>query len=94
MFLSPLAPNAAPQAVERARDATLRSAAQEMEAAFLSEMLKHSGLGKPREDFGGGIGESQFSSFLRDLQAREMAEAGGLGLAEQIFRALKARDDV
>lgn len=72
-----------------AADQTLRLRAQEMEAAFLSEMLRHTGFGAARDGFGGGIGEDQFASFLREEQARAIARAGGIGLAESIFTALK-----
>lgn len=58
------------------REAELRGAAQELEAAFLSEMLRHGGLGTPRDSFGGGHGEDQFASFLRTEQARAMAAGG------------------
>ena len=66
----------------------LRAVAQKLEASFLSEMLKAAGFGKPPETFGGGTGEEQFSSFLRDEQARMFAQKGGIGLAESIFKAL------
>ena len=72
-------------------DAKLRDAAQKMEATFLAEMLKSAGVGAPRETFGGGEGEEQFSSFLRDAQAEEMVKAGGIGLAEALFEAMKVR---
>jgi len=75
-------------------DAQLREAAQKLEATFLAEMLKSAGLGTPREAFGGGEGEEQFASFLREAQADEMAKAGGIGLAEALFEAMKVRMDV
>jgi flagellar protein FlgJ len=62
--------------------------AQALESAFLSEMLAHAGLGSARDNFGGGAGEDQFASFLRDTQAESMAKAGGIGLAQSIFDAL------
>lgn len=62
--------------------------AQELEAAFLSEMLQHAGLDGASDSFGGGAGEEQFSSFLRLEQARQMVAHGGIGLAEQLFRAM------
>jgi Rod binding domain-containing protein len=62
--------------------------AQELEAAFLAEMLAHSGLGESSGPFGGGAGEAQFASFLREEQARMMAGTGGIGLAELIFRSM------
>jgi flagellar protein FlgJ len=74
-------------------DAALRQKAQDLEAAFLAEMLGHAGLGRPPEVGGGGTGEAQFASFLRDAQAAALARRGGIGLAEQIFEAMKARGD-
>ena len=67
----------------------MRQAAQELEATFLAEMLKSAGFGDTRSAFGGGSGEDQFSSFLVQAQAREMARAGGIGLAESLFQAMK-----
>ncbi|WP_439154523.1 rod-binding protein [Yoonia sp.] len=75
-------------------DVRLRDAAQKMEATFLAEMLKSAGLGAARQAFGGGAGEDQFTSFLRDEQARAMVEAGGIGLAQSLFEAMKVRMDV
>lgn len=71
--------------------ARLRATAVKLEAQFLSEMLKYAGFDGPESDFSGGSGEQQFGSFLRDAQAARMAEAGGIGLAEVIFRSLQAR---
>lgn len=69
----------------------LRKAAQDLEASFLREMLKSAGLNATKAGFGGGIGEEQFASFLTEAQAQEIAQAGGIGLAETIFDALKER---
>jgi len=74
-------------------DARLRDAAQKLEATFLAEMLKSAGLGASRQAFGGGAGEDQFTSFLREEQARAMVEAGGIGLAQSLFEAMKVRMD-
>lgn len=76
------------------QDRALRAAAERLEASFLAEMLKHAASGAPRESFGGGAGEEQFSSFLREEQARAMVRAGGIGLAQSLFEALKERMDV
>lgn len=75
-------------------DAKLREASKELEATFLAEMLKSAGLGETSKSFGGGAGEDQFSSFLRMEQARAMVDAGGIGLSEAFFNALKERHDV
>jgi flagellar protein FlgJ len=73
--------------------AALRRAAEELETAFLAEMLVAAGVGAPRDGpFGGGAGETQFASFLVREQARAMLAAGGIGLAETIFEALKEKD--
>ncbi len=76
-----------------ARDQRLRQAAEDLEASFLAEMLKPMGADAQRASFGGGAGEEQFSTFLLQEQARDMAQAGGIGLAEAIFAALKVRQD-
>lgn len=62
--------------------------AQELEAAFLSEMLMHAGLSESPDGFGGGIGEDQFASYLRAEQARGIVAQGGIGLAQAIFESL------
>lgn len=66
-----------------------RLAAEKLEAAFVSEFLKFSGLGKTPKAFGGGAGEDGFASFLREAQAKEIVKAGGLGLAATFETALK-----
>jgi flagellar protein FlgJ len=71
------------------RDSALMEAAQDLEAAFLAEMLQSAGLGQTSESFGGGAGEDQFSSFLIQEQAKHIVKAGGIGLAESLFEALK-----
>lgn len=71
----------------------LKLAAQQLEAGFLAEMLKSAGLGKAPESFGGGAGEDQFASYLRQAQAEEMVRSGGIGLAESLYHALKERQD-
>jgi Rod binding domain-containing protein len=87
LVANPAAPPADP------KDKALRAAAQELEATFLAEMLKEAGFGEAREAFGGGAGEDQFASFLRQEQAREMVKTGGIGLAESLYQALKERTD-
>lgn len=75
-------------------DQALQSAAEKLEAAFLSEMLKASDFGETPSAFGGGAGEDQFASFMRDATAEAMVEAGGIGLAEQLFRSLSGGTDI
>lgn len=72
-------------------DAEAHAAAEAFEKAFLSEMLKNSGLNEMPSSFGGGAGEEAFTSFLTEEYAQLMSERGGIGLAEQVFEALKQR---
>ncbi len=82
MDISPLSAAPAP------RHDRLMAKAEELEATFLSEMLAHSGLGEIQGAFGGGEGEAQFSSFLRQEQAKLIVQNGGVGLAELIFNSM------
>lgn len=70
----------------------LHAAAQKLEAAFLAEMLKAAGFGEARSGFGGGAGEDQFSSLLLREHAEAISRAGGIGLSEAIYEALKERE--
>ena len=80
-----------PVSLQSDKDASLRAKSQELEAAFLAEMLSHAGFGAARESFGGGIGEEQFASFLRSEQASGMVAKGGIGLAEYFFQSMTAK---
>jgi Rod binding domain-containing protein len=91
--MSSIHPVGATGSTMASKDAALREAAQKLEANFLAEMLKSAGLGESRSTFGGGTGEDQFSSFLVEEQAMAMVRAGGIGLTEALFQALKERSD-
>lgn len=83
-----LGPGSLPTAAN-AKDDRLMVKAKELEATFLAEMLGHAGMDADAEgSFGGGMGEAQFASFLRQEQARMMVSKGGIGLAEAMFRAM------
>lgn len=86
-------PSAAAPQKPNPSDARLMKAAQGLEASFLAEMLKAAGFGETRDAFGGGAGEEHFSSFLVEAQAKAFVDAGGIGLAEQIFASLKDREN-
>ncbi len=81
-----------PVVVRPDADARLRALSQQIEAGFLAEMLGHAGFGAARQSFGGGAGEEQFASFLRQEQANAMVKAGGIGLAESLFNAMTEGD--
>lgn len=102
--LPPSYPAASPQQQSgRAHDAakpdddarrreTLRGVSTQFEAMFLAEMLKHAGSGQRAEEFDGGAGEAAFGGMLISERAKLMTEAGGVGLAEHIFKALLRRE--
>ena len=73
------------------RDAQLKAAAEKLEAGFLAEMLRAAGAGASGGSFGGGAGEEQFASFLLEAQATEMVRAGGIGLAQSLYTAMRAK---
>ena len=71
------------------RDAVMRQTAREFEAVFLSEMLKHAGVGQMNAEFNGGPGEAAFSDMLVREYAREITRSGGLGLADRVLDAMR-----
>ena len=74
------------------RRALLMEKAKQLEAGFLAEMLSYAGV-KPSDGmFSGGEGEEQYTSFLREAQAKAIVEHGGIGLAENLFKSLVKHD--
>lgn len=86
-MISPLTSPAMPRPSD-----PLRDKAAQLESAFLSQMLGQAGLGATSGAFGGGAGEAQFASFLRDEQARAMVDHGGIGLTESLYRAMGGKE--
>lgn len=84
----------APPSIARTgeRDQKLMALARDLEAGFLSEMLKSAGLGNSRDAFGGGAGEHHFSSFLVREYAEATVRSGGIGLSEAIYRSLATQE--
>jgi peptidoglycan hydrolase FlgJ len=75
------------------RDQQLMDKARELEASFLSEMLNYAGLDDSEGGFASGVGEGQFGSFLREAQARQLVDKGGIGLAQMLFNSLSRMQD-
>ncbi len=71
--------------------AALREAAESFEMMFIAEMLKAAKVGETDGPFTGGFGEEAFRSFLVREYADAVAEQGGFGLAEQIYRELQQK---
>lgn len=69
--------------------AAVERTAKEFEAAFISQMLAPMFEGvDPSGPFSGGAGESAFKSFLMEAVGKQMAAAGGLGLADDLTREM------
>lgn len=73
------------------RYAHLRQQAEELEGVFLHTLVKQM-FSEIRTDgdFGGGFGEETWRSMQAEQLAQSMAEAGGIGLADQIMGDLIA----
>ncbi|MEL7463168.1 MAG: rod-binding protein [Pseudomonadota bacterium] len=72
------------------RDAALWRAAQSFEAVFIAEMMAHAGAASSGSSSaaGGGFAEETFRSLLSREWAEDLAERGGIGLADQIYRSV------
>lgn len=88
MEISTPIPTQTPSPLENSQRAEMEKVAMAFEANFLAEMLKFSGQGDSRENFGGGAGEDAFAGLLVREQATLMAEGGGIGLAKHIVESL------
>ncbi len=64
-----------------AQKPTPLAVANQLEQAFLEEMLKYCGPGPSEGAFSGGAGEEQFSSFLTREHAGLLADRLDLGFA-------------
>lgn len=73
---------------ETPRIQEMRKTAQKLETTFATEMLKAAGVGKQFSSMSGGIGEEQLSSFLVEMQATAMVDAGAFGLTETLLQSL------
>jgi len=69
--------------------AKARAQAEDFEAVFLNSMFSEMMTGIDGEGpFGGGTGVSVWRSFLTEEYAKSYAKAGGIGLADDVYRSL------
>jgi flagellar protein FlgJ len=74
----------APPAADR-----LRAQAEELEGVFLNTLTKEMFAGvNARGTFGGGFAEETWRGMQSEQFAASIAQAGGIGLADQIVRSL------
>lgn len=73
-------------------EAKAKATAEDFEAVFLNQMFQHMFSGLEGEGpFGGGPGVGVWRSFLTDEYAKSFAKAGGVGIGDQVYRELIAR---
>jgi peptidoglycan hydrolase FlgJ len=71
-----------------------RANAVDFEATFLNEMFSHMFTGIDGDGpFGGGGAGGVWRSFLSDEYAKTFAKAGGIGLADDVYRSLIAQQE-
>ena len=76
-------------AATAAADAKLKATCQEMEAVFLNLMLKQMRETVPKGNLLGNTqAEQTFTSMLDTELTKNMAKAGGMGLADMLYRQL------
>src|SRR6266849_6728513 len=71
-----------------------RAQATDFEAMFLSSMFNQMFTGIDGEGpFGGSGGAGVWRSFLSDEYAKSFAKAGGIGIADHVYRALLTQQE-
>jgi Rod binding domain-containing protein len=78
-----------------AAKAKARGTAQDFEAVFLNTMFQQMFTGvKGEGPFGGNGATGVWRSFLTDEYAKSFAKSGGIGIADQVYSALIAQQEV
>ncbi len=81
--------NAKTAATTAAEDAKLKAACQDMEAVFLNMMLTRMRETVPKGNLLGNSREEQTLTSMLDTElTKNMAKAGGMGLADMLYRQL------
>ena len=88
--------NAMPATTKISADtkAKARAQAQDFEAMFLNSMFQEMFSGvKGEGPLGGGGSTGIWRSFLTDEYSKAFAKAGGIGIADQVYRSLIAHQE-
>jgi Rod binding domain-containing protein len=76
------------------KEAKARVAAQDFEAVFLNSMFQQMFTGIDGDGpFGGNGATGVWRSLLTDEYAKSFAKAGGIGIADQVYRTLIAQQE-
>ena len=73
------------------RAAKAKAAGEDFEAVFLNSMFQQMFSGVGEGPFSGGHGATVWRSFLTDEYAKNFSRAGGIGIADHVYRALMER---
>jgi peptidoglycan hydrolase FlgJ len=77
-----------------ANHAKAKAAAQNFESVFLNSMFQQMFTGIDGDGpFGGSGATGVWRSMLTDAYARSFSKAGGLGIADQVYRSLIAHQE-
>jgi flagellar protein FlgJ len=75
-------------------DARMHAQAQDFEVAFVNSMFQHMYTGLDGEGpFGNSTGVGTWRSFLTDEYAKNFVKAGGVGIADQVYKSLLAHQE-
>ena len=77
----------------KTRDLKLQKAARDFESIFIAQVIKAMEKTVPKSDLQGSANTLPSMLFSTTI-GKAVADQGGVGLAEMIYRALKARDPV
>jgi peptidoglycan hydrolase FlgJ len=86
--------SANPGKLAPAKQTKAHAVAQDFEAVFLNSMFQHMFTGVEGEGpFGGSGASSVWRSMLVDEYSKSFAKAGGIGIADQVYRTLIAHQE-
>jgi peptidoglycan hydrolase FlgJ len=78
-----------------ATQAKARASAQDFESVFINSMFQQMFTGLQGEGpFGGNGATGVWRSFLTDEYSKSFAKAGGIGIADQVYRSLMAQQEI
>jgi Rod binding domain-containing protein len=79
----------------RTSEAKAREAAEAFESFFLAQVLQNLYAGMPTDGpFGGGTSEGVYRSMLNTQYAKAITEAGGVGIADAVYREILKLQEV
>lgn len=86
-------PEKSTSVADKARDLKLRKAAKDFESIFIAQVIKAMEKTVPKSDLQSSSNTLPSMLFSTTL-GKAVADQGGVGLSEMIYRSLKARDQL